>query len=78
MLQIKFSYDWSLVAEILKFENVYAWTHTRTQDRLVYYKLTMSFWLRCANNVFTKFCLILSIRSQNIEQKPNSDAKQGP
>ena len=30
------------------------------------------------NNVFTKFILILSIRSQDIEQKPNSDVKQGP
>ena len=29
------------------------------------------------DNVFTKFGLILSIRSQNIEQKPNSDVKQG-
>ena len=29
-------------------------------------------------NVFTKFGLILSIRSQNIEQKPNSDVNQGP
>ena len=30
------------------------------------------------DNVFTKFGLILSIRSQDIEQKPNSDVKQGP
>ena len=30
------------------------------------------------DNVFTKFGLILSIRSQNIEQKPNSDVNQGP
>ena len=30
------------------------------------------------DNVFTKFGLILSIRSQNIEQKPNSDINQGP
>ena len=30
------------------------------------------------DNVFTKFGLILSIRSQDIEQKPNSDFKQGP
>ena len=29
-------------------------------------------------NVFTKFGLILSIRSQDIEQKPKSDVKQGP
>ena len=28
--------------------------------------------------VFTKFGLILSIRSQDIEQKPNSDVNQGP
>ena len=28
--------------------------------------------------VFVKFGLILSIRSQDIEQKPNSDVKQGP
>ena len=28
--------------------------------------------------VFTKFGLILSIRSQAIEQKPNSDVNQGP
>ena len=27
------------------------------------------------DNVFTKFGLILSIRSQDIEQKPNSDVK---
>ena len=30
------------------------------------------------DNVFTKFGLILSIRSQDIKQKPNSDVKQGP
>ena len=30
------------------------------------------------DNVLTKFGLILSIRSQDIEQKPNSDVKQGP
>ena len=30
------------------------------------------------NDVFTKFGLILSIRSQDIEQKPNSDVNQGP
>ena len=30
------------------------------------------------DNVFTKFCLILSIRSQDIEQKSNSDVNQGP
>ena len=30
------------------------------------------------DNVFTKLCLILSIRSQDIEQKPNSDINQGP
>ena len=30
------------------------------------------------DSVFTKFGLILSIRSQDIEQKPNSDVKQGP
>ena len=30
------------------------------------------------DNVFTKFGLILSIRSQDIEQKLNSDVKQGP
>ena len=29
------------------------------------------------DNVFTKFGLILSIRSQDIEQKPNSDINQG-
>ena len=29
------------------------------------------------DNVFTKFGLILSIRSQDIEQKPNSDVNQG-
>ena len=29
------------------------------------------------DNVFTKFGFILSIRSQDIEQKPNSDANQG-
>ena len=30
------------------------------------------------DNVFTKFGLILSIPSQDIEQKPNSDINQGP
>ena len=30
------------------------------------------------DNVFTKLDLILSIRSQDIEQKQNSDVKQGP
>ena len=30
------------------------------------------------DNVFTKFGLNLSIRSQDIEQKPNSDVNQGP
>ena len=30
------------------------------------------------DNVLTKFGLILSIRSQEIEQKPNSDINQGP
>ena len=30
------------------------------------------------DNVFTKFDLILSIRSQDIEQKPNFDVNQGP
>ena len=30
------------------------------------------------DNVFTKFGLILSIRSQDIEQKPNFDVNQGP
>ena len=30
------------------------------------------------DKVFTKFGLILSIRSQDIEQKPNSDINQGP
>ena len=30
------------------------------------------------NNVYTNFGLILSIRSQDIEQKPNSDVNQGP
>ena len=30
------------------------------------------------DNVFKKFGLILSIRSQDIEQKPNSDINQGP
>ena len=30
------------------------------------------------DNVFTKFGLILSIRSQDIEQKPNSDVNQEP
>ena len=31
-----------------------------------------------SDNVFTKFGLILSIRSQDIEQKLNSDVNQGP
>ena len=30
------------------------------------------------DNVFTKFGLILSIRSKDIEQKTNSDINQGP
>ena len=30
------------------------------------------------NNVLRKFGLILSIRSQDIEQKPNFDVNQGP
>ena len=30
------------------------------------------------DNVFTKFGLILSIRSQDIEQKPNYAVNQGP
>ena len=30
------------------------------------------------DNVLTKFGLILSIGSQDIEQKPNSDVNQGP
>ena len=30
------------------------------------------------DNVFTKFGLILSIRSKDIEQIPNSDINQGP
>ena len=30
------------------------------------------------DNVFTKFGLTLSICSQDIEQKPNSDINQGP
>ena len=30
------------------------------------------------DNVFTKFGLIFSIRSKDIEQKPNSDINQGP
>ena len=30
------------------------------------------------DNVYTKFGLNLSIRSQEIEQKPNSDVSQGP
>ena len=29
-------------------------------------------------NVYTKFGINLSIRSQDIEQKPNSDVNQGP
>ena len=31
-----------------------------------------------SDNVYTKFGLNLSIRSQDIEQKPNSDVNQGP
>ena len=30
------------------------------------------------DDVYTKFGLILSFRSQDIEQKPNSDINQGP
>ena len=30
------------------------------------------------DNVYTNFGLILSIRSQDIEQKPNFDINQGP
>ena len=30
------------------------------------------------DNVYTKFRLNMSIRSQDIEQKPNSDVNQGP
>ena len=30
------------------------------------------------DNVYANFCLILSIRSQDIEQKPNFDVNQGP
>ena len=30
------------------------------------------------DNVFTKFGLVLSIRTQDIEQKLNSDVNQGP
>ena len=30
------------------------------------------------DNVFTKFSLIFLFRSQDIEQKPNSDVNQGP
>ena len=30
------------------------------------------------DNVFIRFGLILSIRSQDIEQKPNSNVNQGP
>ena len=30
------------------------------------------------DNLLTKFGLILSIRSQDIKQKPNSDINQGP
>ena len=30
------------------------------------------------DNVFPKFGFILTIRSQDIEQKPNSDVNQGP
>ena len=30
------------------------------------------------DNVYTKFCLDKSIRSQDIEQKPSSEVNQGP
>ena len=30
------------------------------------------------DNVYTNFCLNMSIRSQDIEQKPKSDVNQGP
>ena len=30
------------------------------------------------DNVYTNICLILSICSQDIKQKPNSDVNQGP
>ena len=30
------------------------------------------------NNVYTNFGLILSVRSQDIEPKPNFDVNQGP
>ena len=30
------------------------------------------------DNIFTKFGIILSIRSQDIEEKTNSDVNQGP
>ena len=30
------------------------------------------------DTVYTKFCIILSIRSQDIEWKPNSHMNQGP
>ena len=30
------------------------------------------------DNVYTKLCINLSILSQDIEQKPNSDVNQGP
>ena len=33
---------------------------------------------RVNDNVYTKFGLNLSVRSQDIEQKPNSDVNQGP
>ena len=33
---------------------------------------------RVTDNVYTNFGLILSIRSQDIEQKPNFDVNQGP
>ena len=33
---------------------------------------------RVNDNVYTKFALNLFIRSQDIEQKPNSDVNQGP
>ena len=34
--------------------------------------------IHLVNDVFTKLGLILSIRSKDIEQKPNSDINQGP
>ena len=35
-------------------------------------------WDLVTDNVYTNFGLILSIRSQYIEQKPNFDINQGP